>query len=345
MLVKNIWKYHIALWSIVILLSLLTDYGLEGYDALLYNFSLRGLRYEIVFYTTSIIIYFINFKYVCPRFLSKKRSLFFTLAIIFLVFLFAFIRYFLDEVLLKQIIGTHNYYGKFLEFQYYFFDNFYYALKPILYSTIIFLVFRFINAQNEILQLQLNHKKAELNFLKSQISPHFLFNTLNTFYSELINKQPETAKDIHKLSELLRYVTYETNQDFIELRKEIRFIEDYIYFFKKRFENELFVTFKVTGLIRNQKIASLVLMHFIENVFKHGVLNDKNYKADIEIQVFDTDLIITTKNKFDSSVKYMDSGIGVENLKKRLLSIYENTFELKQSNKNSYFYTYLKIPV
>ena len=267
------------------------------------------------------------------------------MAFIGLAILFASVRYVLDEIIFKYFTGTGNYYGKSLELQFYFFDNLSNVIKTILYSTIIFLIFRFIKAKNKIFQLQLNHKKAELSFLKSQISPHFLFNTLNTFYSELMMTQPETAKDILKLSELLRYVTYESSSEFIELKKEIAFIKDYIYFYKKRFENELFVSFNIIGTVGEQKIASLVLMHFIENVFKHGVLNDKECEAHIEIKITDSDIYITTNNKFETSMKYMDSGIGVENLKRRLETVYNNKYTLEYSSKNSYFKSYLKLPL
>lgn len=344
-MLKNKWKYHVILWIIVVIVGYISDWGIGGVNALKFNISNKGLRVDGVFYLTSIIIYFINYKYVCPRFLSKKKSVFFVFSFIILIILFAFIRYTIDEVIIKNIVGTNNYYGNSLQFKFYIFDNFHFAIKPILYSTIIYFVFRTIKAQEEILQLRINHKKAELNFLRSQISPHFLFNTLNTFYSELMITQPNTAKDVLKLSELLRYVTYETEGEFIALKKEINFIEDYIYFHKKRFENELHLTFSVEGKVEDQEIASLVLMHFIENVFKHGVLNDKENEAHIKIRITDTNLEISTINKFDTAIKYMDSGIGVENLKRRLYAIYKEDYILNYSSNDSHFTTSLKLPL
>lgn len=345
MLIKQKWKYHIGLWFSVILLGLITDFGTGGWDMMVYTFSLEGLRIDGVFYASSIIIYWVNFKYICPRYLSRRRSLIFLISFFVLLLLFAVLRYTLDEVLFKFLLGTNNYRDGYRAFYYYFFDNIHYAVRAILYSSVMFLVFKFIEARNQISELKLNYKKAELSFLKSQISPHFLFNTLNTFYSELVDRQPNTAKDIHRLSELLRFVTYESGEEFIALRKEISFIEDYIYFYKKRFENELSLTFKVEGEVKNQTIASLAFMHFIENVFKHGVLNDQNDPASIVISISDQMISITTRNRMEESIKYMDSGIGVENLRRRLDTIYRENYELESGAKNEYFMTFLQIPV
>ncbi len=344
-MLNNKWKYHTILWAIVILLGYITDFGTGGIEALKYSFTAKGIRLDVVFYSASIFIYFINYKYVCPRFLSKKKSHFFALFFLGLIVLFALIRYGLDEVIIKEITGENNYRGEALKFKYYFFDNFHYAIRPILYSTIIFYVFRSIKTQQEIFQLQIHHKKAELSFLKSQISPHFLFNTLNSFYSELMDKQPDTAKDVLKLSEMLRYVTYNSKQEFIPLEKELKFVEDYIHFHKKRFENELYISFKVIGEVSDQKIASLVLMHFVENVFKHGVLNDENKEATIEIKISNNELSIITNNTFDLTVNYTDSGIGVENLKRRLNAIYGDNYKLNYVANKSNYTAFLKLPI
>ncbi len=345
MLIEKKWKFHVGLWAAVIIVGLIRDFGTGGWDLIVYTFTLEGIRIDGVFYIASITIYWINYKYICPRYLSKRRALIFIVSFLVMLLLFAVLRYSLDEILFKYLLGTNNYTSGYRAFWYYFFDNIQYAIPTILYSSVIFLIFRFIEAQNQISELKLNHKKAELSFLKSQISPHFLFNTLNTFYSELIESQPATAKDIHRLSELLRFVTYESGEEFIDLQKEIAFIEDYVYFYEKRFENELSLSFKVEGDVKNQSIASLTFMHFIENVFKHGVLNDAEDPASILITIDEQKISIKTHNKMEKAMKYMDSGIGVENLKRRLDTIYGERYELKYGAKGAYFRAFLQIPV
>jgi LytS/YehU family sensor histidine kinase len=162
---------------------------------------------------------------------------------------------------------------------------------------------------------------------------------------ELIDDKPKTAKDIYKLSELLRFVTYESQEDFIELKNEIKFLEDYIYFYYKRFENELFIDFNLNGTIGLQKIPSLILIHFVENVFKHGIINDKKNPAKISISITDNHLELRTENKFLASEKYTSKGIGKTNIKRRLTALFNSDFDLVYKDKNDYFSAYLKIPV
>ncbi len=321
------------------------DYAIGGKQRFLRNFQPPYFWLIVTFYITSVIVYFINFKIVCPALLPKNKIVQFCFAVLVLIGLFAGIRFLIQEVVLYKLTGYHNYFEESKRLTYYLVDNSYYAIKPILYSTVIYLIIEFIKSKERVFDMQLAHSRAELDLLKSQISPHFLFNTLNAFYVELIEDKPDTARDIHKLSELLRYVTYESKQDFILLQKEVDFLEDYIYFFNKRFEKELAVNFQVEGDIEDQKIPSLVLIHFVENLFKHGVVNDKKHPADIKIRIEDGFVTLTTRNKFIASEKYMESGIGMENVKRRLTVAFGLDHELKYTADTTYFSTYLKIPV
>ena len=343
--IKKHWKYHVILGVALILLEWLEDYTINGMKGLMTNFSGEYQGLLITFYLCSVAIYFLNFFVIAPKLLSKKRLIPFIIAVFGMILLFAGLRYLTQEVILFEITGEHNYYNNSRRLIYYVFDNSYYAIKPILYSTIVFLVLRYNENKDKIFQLQLERNKSEISFLKSQISPHFLFNTLNTFYSELIDKQPNTAKDIHRLSELLRYVTYESTQDFMSLRQELKFIEDYMYFYKIRFEDQLFVDFKVDGEIGVKQVPSLVLIHFVENVFKHGIVNDEANPAAISISIKATYLELKTKNKIVSSDKYMDAGVGADNVQKRLKAIFKDQFEVNYTNENGQFEAYLKLPL
>ncbi|WP_430408396.1 sensor histidine kinase [Kordia sp.] len=343
--IKKHWKYHVILAVTLVLLEWLEDYTLNGMKGFMTNFSSKYIGLILTFYITSATIYFLNFFVIAPKLLSKKRLIPFVIAAFGMILLFAGLRYLLQEVVLFEFTGRHNYHNNSRKLIYYVFDNSYYAIKPILYSTIVFLVLRHNENKDKLFQLKLEHSKGELSFLKSQISPHFLFNTLNTFYSELIDKQPNTAKDIHRLSELLRYVTYESNQDYMPLQKELKFIEDYMYFYKIRFEDQLFVNFNITGEVGDKQVPSLVLIHFIENLFKHGIVNDVANPATINITIDETFLTLETKNKVLLSDKYMDSGIGAANVEKRLKAMFEDTYEVKYTTENGQFESYVKLPL
>ncbi|QTD37892.1 histidine kinase [Polaribacter batillariae] len=330
-------NYHLLLALVLIAMSYFEDYTLGGKKGFLSNFTPYFFSLNITFYLSSTIIYFINFSIICPKLLKKNMWLYLVICFLGLILLFAGLRYVLDEIVLYHIFNIHNYVEGSRKFFYYIFDNSYFALNTILYSTLIYLFLDFREKKN--------HEKAQLNALKAQISPHFLFNILNAFYVDLLEDKPETAKDIHRLSELLRYVTYESKEDFVLLKKEVQFLEDYIAIYSRRYENDLAVIFEIKGNLTDVKIPSLILIHFVENLFKHGVVNDKNNPAEIKIVINKKALELETQNKILESVNHISSGIGSENIKKRLNSIYNDHYKLTYFNKNEYFKAYLKIPL
>lgn len=341
---KSHWKYHILLLLTIILMDFFSDYvygGLKGFNM---NFIWPYNLNVISFYLAFISVYLLNFKFLAPNTIAKKKAFHFSIGILILFLIFAGLRFLFDEILVFSITGNHNYNDQSRRLVYYVFDNTYYGLKSVLFSTSLYLVLLYNENKSKMHLLQLEQKKSELSFLKSQIGPHFLFNTLNTFYSELLLEKPETAKDILKLSELLRFVTYEVENDFISTQKDLQFIEDYIYFYKKRYEDQLALDFLVTGNGINAKIPSMVLIHFVENVFKHGLVTEKSDPASILINFKDEGFEIKTRNKCSSSETYMDGGIGYKSVQRRLEVLFPDQFELTSKKENDYFVSYLKCP-
>lgn len=339
------WKYHIVLLSVIVFMDMFGYYVLNTSDDFLVRFKYPYFLYLISFYTVFFLVYFLNYSFICPRTITKKKIHQFIMAVLVLFFIYSGLRYLLDEILLFNITGIHNYFESSRTFGYYVMDNSYYAIKAILFSTSLYLLVEFIANNIKIHSLQLEHKKAELSLLKTQLEPHFLFNTLNTFYTELVDTRPETARDIHRLSQLLRYVTYEAHQEFMPLSRELQFVTDYIYFQKKRFEDNLSLDYKIEGVIGDQLIPSLVLIHFVENIFKHGILNDKNNPAKLAIRITKHEITLITNNKISNTKSYSKKGIGEVNLKRRLNAIYGNTFKLDFSQSEAIFEGRLLIPL
>ncbi|MCD0471738.1 sensor histidine kinase [Flavobacterium sp. JAS] len=259
--------------------------------------------------------------------------------------IFAGVRYFLQEVVMFQIIGMHNYGEESRELTYYVRDNFFFGLPAVILSALSYLFWQFHSTQKQNQELLLENKKAEFQMLKSQVSPHFLFNTLNSFYSQLILKDDEMASDILVLSDLLRYVITETEKDEAILSKEIQFIQNYIHLQKKRFEDQLYLDFIIEGNYSTEKILSSALIHFVENVFKHGKPNNPDGKAVISIVIKDGFLEMSTFNYKVEGENYSSTGIGFENLTKRLEYTYKGQFVLEKITENNIFKTYLKIPL
>jgi len=336
--------YHIILFLGLFLTYCLWDYGINNRIELIQQTKLY-FWISSTFILSVFVVYILNFYTFCDWFLNKKKIHFYLLSIPFSLVIFAGVRYFFQEVVMFQFTGVHNYFEKSREVFFYIKDNFIFGLPAIVFSALSYLFWQFQHTQKQNQELLLENKKAEFQMLKAQVSPHFLFNTLNSFYSQLILKDDEMAADVLVLSDLLRYVITETDKDEAVLSKEIQFIQNYIHLQKKRFEDQLFLDFTIEGNYSNEKILSSALIHFVENVFKHGKFNNEDEKAVISIHIKEDFLEISTFNYNVGGENYSSTGIGFENLTKRLEYTYKDKFVLEKREENNTFKTYLKIPL
>ncbi len=184
---------------------------------------------------------------------------------------------------------------------------------------------------------------AELNFLKTQLSPHFLFNVLNMAYSSASRSGDErTADIIEKLSGLMRYIIYDSNVEKIGVEKEIEYIQNYIRLQKMRFSKDIPVTvnFEVNGNYTGYRIAPLILISFIENAFKHGVKLEHKSEINISLSFQNGEIEFITQNpvfKNTQSMKSKDSGIGIKNTRKRLEIMYPGKHKLSINESDGVF--------
>jgi two-component system, LytTR family, sensor kinase len=195
-------------------------------------------------------------------------------------------------------------------------------------------------------QVLINEKReAELNFLKSQINPHFLFNTLNNIYSLARKKSDKTPEVVLKLSKLLRFVLYETENKKIAVSREIQFITDYIELEKIRYDDKLKINFDCDVDDFNSQITPLLLIPLVENAFKHGASEAISTTfINITFEVKKDFLIFTIENSVENnSINYKASdGIGLQNLKRQLEIIYPS-FDLEIIEENFKFRVNLKL--
>ena len=188
---------------------------------------------------------------------------------------------------------------------------------------------------------------AELNFLKSQIHPHFLFNTLNNLYGLTLIKSEKTSDVVLKLSDLLDYMIYKSNDEFVPLSKELEILDGYIELEKMRYNERLDFNYEIVGETHAHSIAPLILLPFIENCFKHGASNDRT-KPVIHIQIeVSADFLNFTAINTVSTEQIQDGpgqeGIGLVNVKRRLELIYPNQHELKVIKRDNQFTVELKL--
>jgi LytS/YehU family sensor histidine kinase len=187
--------------------------------------------------------------------------------------------------------------------------------------------------------------QAELRFLKTQIHPHFLFNTLNNLYALTLKKSERAPEMVLKLSELINYMLYECTGDEVSLTKEIKFIRNYGDIEKMRYGDKLDIDIRVSGNVNDRKIAPLVLLPFVENCFKHGAseeLQQSWVKVTIDVQPHVT-IIKVENNKATINGIAKKEGIGIQNVKRRLDLIYPGQHELKIINGQETFLVILAI--
>ncbi len=185
---------------------------------------------------------------------------------------------------------------------------------------------------------------AELQLLKAQVHPHFLFNTLNNIYSFSLENSPKTPGMILKLSSLLNYMLYDCKAEEVLLEKEVEVMKNYIDLEKERYGNKIEISLNIEGDIKDKYIAPLLLLPFLENAFKHGTSEqlEKPWLS-VDIAVKQQTMrckIVNSKNEF---VPVSEKGIGIQNVKKRLAFLYPDKHELKMADEGNFFMVSLVI--
>jgi sensor histidine kinase YesM len=181
-----------------------------------------------------------------------------------------------------------------------------------------------LTINNHLRQLEKEKLVAQISSLKSQINPHFLFNTLNNIYATAIDTSPRTADMVDKLSEMMRYTMKENQNDFVPLEGEINYLNNYIELQKLRLESKIKFDYSVEGDFTELQIAPMLLIPFVENAFKHGVNSEQNSNIRINIKADESELhFLVTNNKVKTQSNPSEhNGLGIENTKHRLSLIY-----------------------
>ena len=321
-------------WHIVFWITIVTYFALVVHN----NSKMTTEELLVIFGIYSVInigLFYVNFLYLIPKFLDKKKYKFYTIALFVTIVVFSLGKYGI-ALIYKSFLLVHDN-GKHVLFSSYIISAALTSVFFLFLSTALkFGVDWFLN---ERIQRDLENQRlsAELAFLKSQINPHFLFNSLNSIYSLAYQKSDTTPEAILKLSEIMRYMLYESNDNKVDLEKELQYLQNYIDLQKIRFGNKAFVDFKITGEVGNQQIVPLLLIAFIENAFKHGVANDPSMPICLRINLDGKHLHFYMENKKHALNKDNEGGIGLNNVKRRLDLLYPGKYTLTiQDEPNIY---------
>jgi two-component system, LytTR family, sensor kinase len=213
----------------------------------------------------------------------------------------------------------------------------------LLMGGFIRLSYSFVRNQNEKKALENANLNAEVNFLKSQINPHFLFNTLNGIYSQAHAKSENTEHSILKLSDLLRYVLYDSGDEKVDLSKDIQYLTNYIDLQKLRLSQKVKIRYTVSGSTTGKRIAPLLLITFVENAFKHGISYSRPSTINIDIGIFEKTLTLLVSNPVIESNSFVHGGLGLKNVTRRLDLLYPGKYWLDIVQNDHLYIVNLKI--
>jgi hypothetical protein len=201
-----------------------------------------------------------------------------------------------------------------------------------------------IKMRSKFYEAEILQKKSEMAILNAQVSPHFLFNALNTIYILSVKENATITSDATlKLSSLLRYADTELNKGISTLQNELKYLTDFIAFQKLRFGHAVQVNYHQQELIPDKEIGTLLFIPFVENAFKHGINPDKESEININIQYKNNVLYFKCTNTKSVSIKTQKSGIGLENTKNRLANLYPQRHTLTINDSDTIFMVLLNI--
>lgn len=349
--------FHVTIWTFFILTSLIQFY--ESPFTINNDFYVQWL--------TGIILFYLNYFYLVPAMLLEKKYWLYFSFVFALTFLFMAIRinYFMPEfnhvrptnmlppkMLPPNVSGLVKESGHIKTVrsiratQPLFFKigpSFFYLLITAISAIIRTLTEFYQNQQNKLIA-ETHRTNTELNYLRKQTNPHFLFNSLNSIYS-LAHKKSDLVPDaIVTLSELMRYMLYETDNKTVALEKEINYIQNYIELQKLRLNNIEDIVINVHGDAKNKFIEPLLLISFIENAFKYGTDYKGAAHVKIKIIIVENNLDFWIENTIENYIRDPEnSGIGLANIQNRLDLLYPSTHELTIKQDSQYYRVHLNL--
>lgn len=318
----GVW-FHVGFWLVYTAIFTIVEASYKGEYW-------EALTFEIINLPMRLLIVYFNYFFLLPKLLMQNKLLkYFTFTILTLIiggFIQRLINYHVLDILYPNTKDS----GIWLPYK--FLQASIIIASPLIFIIGISVVWKVGQLQKRTKSLENEKLQSELKYLKSQINPHFLFNTLNNIYGLALENSKKTPELILKLSDFLSFSLYESNQKLIPLAKEIDLMNDFIALEKSRFEDRVNVTIQLPkDKAANISIPPLILVPFVENAFKHSLKNETEIATiAINLSVDNSTLNFTVKNTkpLDSGFEDKNKGLGLINIKKRLDILYQNRYTL-----------------
>ncbi|WP_346858014.1 histidine kinase [uncultured Draconibacterium sp.] len=296
------------------------------------------LIYTAVFHVPIVLVVYLNLRLIFPLFWEQKRYFYYSLAVVLLVALGSGF-----YLLLFDSWIDHIFTGYYFIAYYSFWDISLYFVIYLFATSLLRLARGWFRVQ----ELENEKTMAELKALKSQINPHFLFNSLNSIYSLARKESKVVPEKIVQLSDLMRHIIYDSDVEYISLEKEVDMVQNYMELQNLRTQKDAKIEFETVGEIKGKKIAPLIFLPFVENSFKHGLKGGaKNAFVQIRLEVLDKVMYFEIENSRGETTEPANNqykGIGIENVKKRLELIYPDQHLLQISKSDETFKVLLQL--
>lgn len=346
------WTYpalHVAIWAALLISDIHDSYTHrdEYFAAAIGSSGLSKGWFALIFHSGYFLVFLVAFYgsyfFAGPFLFIRKKYVRASLCILAVLVIMVLTRYLVEFHLLRPYLKFDNYYGHIPEAKYYIENCILYTYKYCLAGLVVYFLAASHRLEGEKKQIEKEKIQAELSFLRSQINPHFLFNTINDIYALTYQKSDQAPQALLKLSSMLRYMLHEGAADKTALAKEISYLQDYIELQRIGLKNRLYFVFTVEGEIDHQQISPLLLIPFAENIFKHGVINDPLCPAQLKISLQNHNFQLLSINKVAHLQKDSLGGIGLNNVRRRLELLYPDRHTFNITEKENLFHCCLQL--
>ncbi|WP_051349979.1 sensor histidine kinase [Dyadobacter alkalitolerans] len=334
-------RIHILFWTLFIFFGVIFNVALHNKMQLNWSLFLADLTdpFTPVGYGRTILMCYFSL-WVFDRLFQQRQYGLAVLALMLLVAMDVLVRYIVEQLFLGPVFDIWQY-PKGIRIWDYFGENVFFSALGI------FLCFLLKTINDYFRHEAMRHEKLvmELAYLKSQLNPHFLFNTMNNLYGLSLSEPERTPDVILRLGEMMRYMLYESNETFVPVNREIEYLNGFVELEKLRYPGEIFVHFTLEGNVNGIVIAPLLFIAFVENAFKHGQLRDPAFPVHISLSISGPTLRFEISNQITFQNRDTAGGIGLKNVERRLTLLYPGNHMLRVWQEADQFHTLLEINV
>ncbi|SJZ35103.1 sensor histidine kinase [Sediminibacterium ginsengisoli] len=338
---NNMAWLHVLFWCVIFIKRniLVLDASGLSFDtgAYIASFSLKKLLIELGYTSINMVAFYATY-FAVRRAIVTRKFLYWPLMIIAVWALLVLYRAALEFGIFKSLLQYDNYrHNLHFSWRYFIPNVIMYYWEYMIYGLALAFFMHWQHTEKMRQQEYAAMKEAELSFLQSQINPHFLFNTINDIYALSLKKSDQAPEALMQLSGLLRYALYDNKQQAVPLERELDYIKDYLALQRVGYGQAFYIHEQYQGNMESWQLPPMLLLPFVENACKHGIVNDASSPVNISLLAETGELYFSVTNRIATGRKDATGGIGIDNISKRLELLYPDKYRLQISNTDDIF--------